>query len=141
MYNDWPYGVEHGIIHLVVWTKFVLEDDPATDDLTPQARKEIDDYVNKTFCSRVPSEQVCLFSSSSSTSPSLTTLGDLVQELEVAEIRPRCRALPCHAEQSGHAIRAGNHQGRRALDCNFVVLPFIPFFSFLVFSSSCLSRR
>lgn len=58
MYNDWPYGVEHGIIHLVVWTKFELEDDPATDDLTPRARKEIDDYVKKTFCSRVPSEQV-----------------------------------------------------------------------------------
>lgn len=62
MYNDWPYGVEQGIIHLVVWTKFVLEDDPATDDLTPRARKEIEDYVNKTFCSRVPSEQVRLVS-------------------------------------------------------------------------------
>lgn len=61
LYNDWPYGVEDGIIHLVVWTKFDLEDDPATDDLTPQARKEIDDYVKRTFCSRVPSEKVCVF--------------------------------------------------------------------------------
>ena len=58
LYNDWPYGVEDGIIHLVVWTKFDLEDDPATDDLTPRARKEIDDYVKRTFCSRVPSEKV-----------------------------------------------------------------------------------
>lgn len=60
LYNDWPYGVEDGIIHLVVWTKFDLEDDPATDDLTPQARKEIADYVKRTFCSRVPSEKVCV---------------------------------------------------------------------------------
>lgn len=38
--------------------KFELEDDSATDDLTPRARKDIDDYVNKTFCSRVPPERV-----------------------------------------------------------------------------------
>ncbi|KAK9653043.1 hypothetical protein HCH54_002986 [Aspergillus fumigatus] len=61
LYNDWPYGVEEGIVHLVVWTKFELEDDPATDDLTPQARKEIDDYVTRTFRSRMPAEQVIWF--------------------------------------------------------------------------------
>ncbi|EAW11381.1 GIG1 family protein [Aspergillus clavatus NRRL 1] len=61
LFNDWPYGVEEGIIHLVVWTKFELEDDPVTDDLTPQARKEIDDFVKKNFCSRVPAEQVIWF--------------------------------------------------------------------------------
>lgn len=58
LYNDWPYGVDEKIVHLVVWTKFDLEDDPATDDLTPRARKEIDDFANRTFCSRVPSEHV-----------------------------------------------------------------------------------
>lgn len=58
LYNDWPYGVEQGIIHLVVWTKFELEDDPATDDLTPRARQEIDEYVNKTFCTWVSPEKV-----------------------------------------------------------------------------------
>ncbi|PKX98300.1 GIG1 family protein [Aspergillus novofumigatus IBT 16806] len=61
LYNDWPYGVEEGIVHLVVWTKFELEDDPATDDLTPRARKEIDDYVMRTFRSRMPAEQVIWF--------------------------------------------------------------------------------
>lgn len=60
MHNDWPYGIEKDIVHLVVWTKFELEDDPVTDDLTPQARQEIDNYVKKTFCSRVPSEKVCI---------------------------------------------------------------------------------
>ena len=29
LYNDWPYGLVDGIVHLVVWTKFDLEDDPA----------------------------------------------------------------------------------------------------------------
>ena len=58
LYNDWPYGVDEKIVHLVVWTKFDLEDDPATDDLTPKARKEIDDFVDRTFCSRVSRENV-----------------------------------------------------------------------------------
>ncbi|PLB45578.1 hypothetical protein P170DRAFT_246760 [Aspergillus steynii IBT 23096] len=61
LYNDWPYGIEEGVVHLVVWTKFELEDDPATDDLTPRARREIDDYVTRMFRSRVPSDQVIWF--------------------------------------------------------------------------------
>ncbi|EAS33454.1 uncharacterized protein CIMG_04478 [Coccidioides immitis RS] len=61
LYNDWPYGVEEDIVHLVVWTKFELEDDPATDDLTPQARREIDDFVGRVFRSKVPSQQVVWF--------------------------------------------------------------------------------
>lgn len=64
LYNDWPYGIEEGVVHLVVWTKFELEDDPATDDLTPRARQEIEDYVTRTFRSRVPSDQVGLHVSS-----------------------------------------------------------------------------
>ncbi|KAJ5748479.1 uncharacterized protein N7511_010175 [Penicillium nucicola] len=62
LYNDWPYGVETDIIHLVVWTKFQLEDDPATGDLAPRAREAIEQYVQRTFCSRVPADQVCLSS-------------------------------------------------------------------------------
>ncbi|KAJ5808158.1 hypothetical protein N7474_009427 [Penicillium riverlandense] len=61
LYNDWPYGVETDIIHLVVWTKFELEDDPATDDLTASARAAIEAYVQRTFCSRVPPTQVVWF--------------------------------------------------------------------------------
>ena len=58
LFNDWPYGVEKDIIHLVVWTKFELEDDPATDDLTPRARNEIDEFVGKTFRAKMPPGQV-----------------------------------------------------------------------------------
>jgi hypothetical protein len=61
LYNDWPYGIDEKIVHLVVWTKFDLEEDQATGDLTPEARKAIDDYVNRTFCSRLNPEQVRWF--------------------------------------------------------------------------------
>lgn len=50
LFNDWPYGIDPDVAHLVVWTKFQLEDDPAADDLTPKARAEIEDFVYKTFC-------------------------------------------------------------------------------------------
>ena len=61
LYNDWPYGLDEKIIHLVVWTKFDLEEDPATDDLTPKARKEVNDYVNENFCTKVPPDQVSAY--------------------------------------------------------------------------------
>jgi hypothetical protein len=55
--NDWPYGIDKRIVHLVVWTKFALEEDPETGDLTDKARAEIDAYVRKTF-SKMPQEHV-----------------------------------------------------------------------------------
>ena len=60
LWNDWPYGIDKRIVHLVVWTKFELEDDPATGDLTDEARAEIDEYVKRTFGRRVPSEHVSI---------------------------------------------------------------------------------
>lgn len=53
LYNDWPYGIDREIVHLVVWTKFELEDDAATGLSTPESRREIGDYVQKTFASKV----------------------------------------------------------------------------------------
>lgn len=55
--NDWPYGIDKRIVHLVVWTKFPLEEDPATGDLTDATRAAIDAYVRKTFA-KVPPENV-----------------------------------------------------------------------------------
>ena len=56
LYNDWPYGVEAGITHLVVWTKFGLEEEEGDDegkgsgDLTARAREEVENFVIRTFC-------------------------------------------------------------------------------------------
>lgn len=63
IYNDWPYGIDKSIVHLCVWTKFPLdvdEKDP-NGDLTPEMRAQIDEYVNKTFGSRVPAENIIWF--------------------------------------------------------------------------------
>lgn len=58
LWNDWPYGIDKRIAHLVVWTKFELKTDSTTGDLTEQARTEIDDFVARTFRSRVPEKHV-----------------------------------------------------------------------------------
>jgi hypothetical protein len=60
LYNDWPYYLASDIVHLVVWTKFELVDDPATDDLTDHSRKEIDDFVREKFTKKVGEDNVRL---------------------------------------------------------------------------------
>lgn len=59
--NDWPYGVEEGIVHLVVWTKFKLDEDPATEDLTADAREAIEKFVDRVFVERAGKENVSSF--------------------------------------------------------------------------------
>lgn len=58
LYNDWPYGIDERIVHLVVWTKFDLPDDPDTKELTTAMRQDIDAYVDRTFRQAVPEENV-----------------------------------------------------------------------------------
>lgn len=59
LYNDWPYEVGRDIVHLVVWTKFPLEEDPATTLLTEQGRAQAEKFVTRTFRSRLPDGHVC----------------------------------------------------------------------------------
>lgn len=47
--NDWPYGIDLCVVHLVVWTKFALPSDGVTDHLLPESRAEIEDFVSRTF--------------------------------------------------------------------------------------------
>ncbi|KAF4552826.1 Hypothetical protein D9617_9g026170 [Elsinoe fawcettii] len=61
LYNDWPYGIDNDIVHLVVWTKFELEEDPATGDLSDQGRKQADDFVEATFRQRFRPDHVVWF--------------------------------------------------------------------------------
>ncbi|KAK1989520.1 hypothetical protein LZ30DRAFT_776049 [Colletotrichum cereale] len=61
LYNDWPYGIDARIVHLVVWTKFELEEDPATGDLTEGARGEIEAFVGKTFRAKTKPDTVIWF--------------------------------------------------------------------------------
>jgi len=60
LYNDWPYGIDPRIVHLVVWVKFDIKDDPNTGFLTREANDEIQAYVDNTFSSRMNHDNVCL---------------------------------------------------------------------------------
>ena len=57
LWNDWPYAVDTRIVHLVVWVKFELDEDPATGLVTEATSAAISRYVRKTF-SQVPEERV-----------------------------------------------------------------------------------
>lgn len=54
LWNDWPYGIDRRIVHLVVWTKFELQDDEQTED-------EIERFIERTFLSVVAQDKVSLF--------------------------------------------------------------------------------
>ncbi len=47
--NDWPYGFEDGIVHLLAWSKTPIAVDDVRGDVTPESRKIIEDFVDRTF--------------------------------------------------------------------------------------------
>ncbi|KIE03233.1 hypothetical protein MAJ_00747, partial [Metarhizium majus ARSEF 297] len=61
LWNDWPYGLDKRVVHLVVWTKFELEANQTSGDLTDKAKAEVDAFVTRTFRTRVPAENVVWF--------------------------------------------------------------------------------
>ncbi len=60
LWNDWPYGLDERIVHLVVWTKFELEEDVRTGDLRESVRGEIEGFVERVFGRRVGGENVSI---------------------------------------------------------------------------------
>lgn len=58
LFNDWPYGVEKGISHLVVWTKFPLDTEGERGKLTAPARQMVERFVNGTFRDKVGGDKV-----------------------------------------------------------------------------------
>lgn len=47
--NDWPYGFEPGITHLLVWSKTPIATDQERGDVTEASRKIIEDFVERYF--------------------------------------------------------------------------------------------
>lgn len=47
--NDWPYGLDPGITHIVVWTRTLIPTDEDQGDLTPDSRKLIETFVKEYF--------------------------------------------------------------------------------------------
>lgn len=55
--NDWPYGsFETGIVHLIVWSKSRIPTDKETGFVTPESKRLIEDFVQKTFVGRLERE-------------------------------------------------------------------------------------
>lgn len=51
--NDWPYGMEAGIVHIVVWLKNRVETGTERGDLTPKSRRQVEEFVERKFVKRV----------------------------------------------------------------------------------------
>lgn len=47
--NDWPYGLDQGISHIIVWLKNRLEIQPPPGDLTPAAKAQVNAFIDKEF--------------------------------------------------------------------------------------------
>lgn len=47
--NDWPYGVDHGISHLIAWTKVPIPVSAESGDLTEESRRLVYDFVERYF--------------------------------------------------------------------------------------------
>ncbi|KAJ5234159.1 uncharacterized protein N7469_003327 [Penicillium citrinum] len=51
--NDWPYGLQPGISHLVVWSRTPIPVEDGEGHLTDESRALIDDFVQRTFVDRL----------------------------------------------------------------------------------------
>jgi len=61
LYNDWPYFIDEDIKHLVVWTKFLIDQDETTGEVREEARALIEDFINRMFCSRMDRDRIIWF--------------------------------------------------------------------------------
>ncbi|KAM5358904.1 hypothetical protein ACJZ2D_014890 [Fusarium nematophilum] len=47
--NDWPYGLDREIRHIVVWLRTTIPTDPGTGDMTPESRVLVKSFVKRYF--------------------------------------------------------------------------------------------
>jgi hypothetical protein len=50
LYNDWPYFVDEEITHLVVWTKFLIDEDETTGEVREDGKRIIEEFIETMFC-------------------------------------------------------------------------------------------
>ncbi|KAK5269116.1 hypothetical protein LTR96_005900 [Exophiala xenobiotica] len=50
LYNDWPYFVDEEITHLVVWTKFLIDEDETTGEVREDGKSDIEEFIETMFC-------------------------------------------------------------------------------------------
>ena len=59
--NDWPYGLDKDIFHLIVWSKHKLPATPEKGDLTSQGRSLLEGFVESKFRSKLGADDVLWF--------------------------------------------------------------------------------
>ncbi|KYK61777.1 hypothetical protein DCS_02921 [Drechmeria coniospora] len=47
--NDWPYGLQEDITHIVVWSRTPIPTDAQTGDLTDESRAQVAEFVKRYF--------------------------------------------------------------------------------------------
>ncbi|QIW99513.1 hypothetical protein AMS68_005031 [Peltaster fructicola] len=61
LFNDWPYGVDERIVHLIVWTKFEMPEDPVTGALVPEMQAKVEAFVHEQFAIPCGTDNVAWF--------------------------------------------------------------------------------
>ena len=56
--NDWPYGLEEGIVHIVVWSKTRIPVQQPDGYLLPESQTLVEDFVQQTFVQRLQDEGI-----------------------------------------------------------------------------------
>jgi len=51
--NDWPYGLEESINHIVIWSKTPISTNEKTGDVTEESRRLINEFLKRTFVDRL----------------------------------------------------------------------------------------
>lgn len=62
LYNDWPYYIDEDITHLVVWTKFTIDEDEQIREVTPEGKEQIEEFIKRVFLRKgVARDQIVWF--------------------------------------------------------------------------------
>ena len=59
--NDWPYGLDKGISHIIVWLKHRLQSIDERGDITLESRHLIEAFVESRFGAKFGAENVLWF--------------------------------------------------------------------------------
>jgi len=99
--NDWPYGFEPGITHMVVWTRTPMDSDLDRGDMTPESRRIAAAFVKRYFVDRLGpggEERVLWFKNwvALQSVPALEHIHVLVKDVEPSVIEEWTREQEWH---------------------------------------------
>ncbi|KIW19266.1 hypothetical protein PV08_03560 [Exophiala spinifera] len=134
LYNDWPYYVEEDITHLVVWTKFTIDEDEQTGLVTPEGTRQIEEFIQRTFLRKgVTRERIVWFKNWKSLK-SVHALGNRSSSEEVRDSEGEDTTV-VEADQGNAVLSHIISQLRPGADLSRVTLP-----TFILEERSMLER-